>query len=375
MGPMTLREAPRIGMAWLFLRGALLGLWIGSPGFALAFEENILVLDCTNSAVASDLTSKSPTVYLSEKGFDPTRFTPGGVITQTDFTTLTQSGLKKPKGTLRLKIKKNDEVDIYIVTSTRMDTLDQAIAPAAAPLQWLSDPIVFVASKSSNASGPVTTVSQPITLSILKTARFLLKEMQRPAALESGGIPKTSSLFGVTFKEAVLPTPNPGEKPIGEKVYYYYRQKYKLKYEHSLLTLSFEDQNGNQQNVETVMTGVSENWFLMAGGPLAAFNFDTNDFGNNPGGLYLGLNWTPNDIFDPEPRLLIVNLLDVDTTNPAAAIGLVGLGMGFPKMDSFIPLSTLTVTETLVYNLGLSKFQLLTMFNYDVTDLLQFLKL
>jgi hypothetical protein len=199
--------------------------------------------------------------------------------------------------------------------------------------------------------------------------------MQRPAALESGGIPKTSSLFGVTFKEAVLPTPNPGEKPIGEKVYYYYRQKYKLKYEHSLLTLSFEDQNGNQQNVETVMTGVSENWFLMAGGPLAAFNFDTNDFGNNPGGLYLGLNWTPNDIFDPEPRLLIVNLLDVDTTNPAAAIGLVGLGMGFPKMDSFIPLSTLTVTETLVYNLGLSKFQLLTMFNYDVTDLLQFLKL
>jgi hypothetical protein len=362
-------------MAWLFLRGALLGLWIGSPGFALAFEENILVLDCTNSAVASDLTSKSPTVYLSEKGFDPTRFTPGGVITQTDFTTLTQSGLKKPKGTLRLKIKKNDEVDIYIVTSTRMDTLDQAIAPAAAPLQWLSDPIVFVASKSSNASGPVTTVSQPITLSILKTARFLLKEMQRPAALESGGIPKTSSLFGVTFKEAVLPTPNPGEKPIGEKVYYYYRQKYKLKYEHSLLTLSFEDQNGNQQNVETVMTGVSENWFLMAGGPLAAFNFDTNDFGNNPGGLYLGLNWTPNDIFDPEPRLLIVNLLDVDTTNPAAAIGLVGLGMGFPKMDSFIPLSTLTVTETLVYNLGLSKFQLLTMFNYDVTDLLQFLKL
>jgi hypothetical protein len=67
--------------------------------------------------------------------------------------------------------------------------------------------------------------------------------------------------------------------------------------------------------------------------------------------------------------------VDVNTSNPSSAIGLVGLGMGFPKMDSFIPLSTLSVTETLVYNLNSSNFQLLTMFNYDVTDLLQFLKL
>lgn len=72
---------------------------------------------------------------------------------------------------------------------------------------------------------------------------------------------------------------------------------------------------------------------------------------------------------------MIVNLLDVNTTNPSAAIGLVGLGMGFPKMDSFIPLSTFSITETLVYNLSSSNFQLLTMFNYDATDLVQFLKL
>jgi len=350
-------------------------LGIGAPRPGRADVQNVLVLDCTNSLVASDLTSKSSTVYLSDQGFDPSKFSPGGEIAQADFTALTKNGLKKPKGTVRLKIKKNDEIDVYIVTSIRMDTLDEAVALPDAPLQWLSDPITFVAAHSSSASGPVTTVSQPIKLTILRTARFLLKEQQRPAALESGGIPKSSSLFGVTFKEAAIPKTLPAGKQSGERVYYFYREKYKMKYEHSLLTLSFEDQSGNQQNVETVMTGITENWFLMAGGPLAAFNFDTNDFGNNPSGLYVGLNWTPNDIFDPDMRFLIVNLLDVNTTNPSSAIGLVGLGMGFPKMNDFIPLSTLSITETLVYNLNLSKFQLLTMFNYDVTDLLQFLKI
>ena len=106
-----------------------------------------------------------------------------------------------------------------------------------------------------------------------------------------------------------------------------------------------------------------------------AYNPDTHDFGGNAPGLYLGLNWTPNDIFDPNARLLIVNFLDVNTSNPTSAIGLVGLGMGFPKTSQFIPLSTLSVTEVLVYNLTLSKFQFLTMINYDVTDILQLLKL
>jgi len=165
------------------------------------------------------------------------------------------------------------------------------------------------------------------------------------------------------------------EGPPNGTVYYYYRQSYRLKFENSTLLLSFEDQNGNQQNVATVIAGPPENWFLTAGGPVFALDLRTNASGVNPTGLYVGLNWTPNDIFDPEGRFLIVNLLDVDTTNPASAIGLVGLGMGFPMMSDFIPLSTLSVTETLAYNLGLSRFQLLTMVTYDVTDVLQFLKL
>jgi hypothetical protein len=49
--------------------------------------------------------------------------------------------------------------------------------------------------------------------------------------------------------------------------------------------------------------------------------------------------------------------------------------MGFPKTSSFIPLSTLSVTEILTYNFNASKFQFLTMVNYDVTDILQLLKL
>ena len=351
------------------------GLCWGGASRGFAGEDNIIVLDCTNSYVASDLTGKLPAVYMGCGNFDATGFAGNGEITQKDFESLVRNTLKKPRGVVRLKITKGDEVDIYIVTSIRMDTSDQAVALPDAPLQWVSDPITFVGSHSSRSSGPVTTVSQPITLSILRTARFLLKEQQRPAALESGGIPKASSLFGVTFKESTQAHPHFYGNPPVEKVYYYYREKYKLKFWHSLLTLSFEDQKANLLNVETLMTGKPENWFLMAGGGLSAYNLDTDTFGNNPTGLYVGLNWTPNDIYDPDMRLLIVNLLDVNTTNPSSAIGLVGLGMGFPKMDSFIPLSTLSVTETLVYNLNSSNFQLLTMFNYDVTDLLQFLKL
>ncbi len=360
----------------LSLRAALCGAWwLGAAGLCSAENGNTIVLDCTNSCVASDLTGKLPTVYQGGANFDAAAFSGNGEIPRKDFETLARTGLKKPKGVVRFKITKGDIVDIYVVTSIRMDTSNQAVALPDAPLQWVSDPMTWVSSRPSRSSGPATTVSQPITLSILRTARFLLKEQQRPTALESGGIAKASSLFGVTFKESKLvPSPS-GESPPAPTVYYYYLEKYKLKFENSVLTLSFEDQKANQLNVETLMTGKSENWFLMAGGPLAAYNLDSGTFGNNPLGLYVGLNWTPNDIFDPGMRLLIVNLLDVNTTNPASSIGLIGLGMGFPKMNEFIPLSTLSVTETLVYNMSSSNWQLLTMFNYDATDLLQFLKL
>jgi hypothetical protein len=349
-------------------------LFMGAPLFGFAGGVNSIVLDYTHSVTAPDLTSQLPTVYIARKSFDDSKFSDDGEITQSDFADLTEKGLKRPKENIRFKIKKNDEMDVYIVTSIRMDTFEEAVAPATPPLQWVSDSITFVTSNSSRRSGPVTTSSSPITLSILKTARFLLREQQRPTSLESGDKAKVSAVFGVTFKAAALPL-GPEEKPPSSKVYYYYRQKYRLKFESSVLNLSFEDQNGNQENVATVISGASENWFLMAGGPLYAYNPDTHDSSGKPEGLYLGLNWTPNDIFDPDPRLLIVNVLDVDTTNPSSAIGLVGLGMGFPKITSFIPLSTLSVTETLAYNLNLSKFQFLTMINYDVTDVLQLLKL
>jgi len=344
-----------------------------SPGFA--DDGNVIVLDCTNSKVATDLTSKFPIVYLSRETFDASKFSQKGEIYQADFDLLVQNGLKKPSDNIRFKIRKNDEVDVYIVTSIRMDTFEQAIAPATPSIQWLSDPITFVASSPSRASGPVTTASQPLTLSLLKTARFLLKEQQRRTSLESGGAPKASSVFGVAFKQAVLPKSELEEGLSLQKVYYYYRQKYKLKFESSTLNLSFEDQSGNQQQVATVISGPPENWFLMAGGPIYAYNFNTNSSSGNPAGLYVGLNWTPNDIYDPVPRFLIVNILDVNTSNPTSAIGLVGLGMGFPKTSGFIPLSTLSVTETLAYNLNLSQFQFLTMINYDLTDVLQLLKL
>ncbi len=346
----------------------------GTPALSLADDGNIIVLDCTKSGGVPDLTSQLPTVYVARNHFDPSRFSENGEISKADFSNLARTGLKIPKVAIRFKIRKNDEVDVYIVTSVRMDTFEQATATAIAPLQWVTDPINFVTSNFSQATSPVTTTSQPITLSIVKTARFLLNEQQRPTSLESGRDAKASSVFGVTFKAATLPL-GPEEKLPPKNIYYYYRQRYKLKFDNAIVSLSFQDQNGNLEDVATIITGPSDNWFLTAGGPILAYNPDTNGFGGNATGLYLGLNWTPNDIFDPNARLLIVNLLDVNTTNPTSAIGLVGLGMGFPKTSHFIPLSTLSVTEVLAYNLTLSKFQFMTMINYDVTDILQLLKL
>lgn len=333
-------------------------------------------MDCTQSTKASDLTSRFPTVYRSRDNFDPTMFSESGEIDKSDFESLAATCLKSPPGNIRFKIRKNEELDVYIVTSIRMETSEQAIASAPPPVQWVSNAITIVEARSGRPNQPVTTISRPLTLSTLRTARFLLKEQQRPTSLESGDEAKASSVFGVTFKEAVIPEEETGGATAARReVYYYYRERYKLKFENSLLTLCFEDQNGNQQNVATVITGRSENWFLMAGGSVYANGPGLNDPGKNPTGIYLGLNWTPNDIFDPEPRFLIVNFLDLNTTNPSSAIGLVGLGMGFPKVSSFIPLSTLSVTETLSYNFDLSKFQLLTLLTYDVTDVLQLLKL
>ncbi len=355
--------------------GLILGSALFAPIICSANDRHILVLDCTSSDVASDLTSKFPVVYLAGNAFDAAGFSEKGEITRTEFADLTQRGLKPPKGTIRFEIKKNDTMDVYIVTSVRMDTFDQAVATASPPLQWVSDPMEFVTANPFGASGPVTTSSKPVTISILKTARFLLKEQQRPTSLESGRDAKASAVLGVTFKSIPLLGPVLAQAPSAQKVFYYYRQRYKMKFENSIVTLSFEDQSGNQENVATVITGPSDNWYFSAGSPLLAYNPKTNDFGGNPTGLYLGLNWTPNDLYDPNARFLIVNFLNVNTTNPVSAIGLVGIGMGFPKTSHFIPLSTLSVTEVLTYNLDLSQFQVLTMISYDVSDVLQLLKL
>jgi hypothetical protein len=355
----------------LFLLGFV--LFMGMAAFGFAEDENILVLDCTNSRVAWDLTNKFPVVYLTKKNFDPAKFSDSGELSKTDFDLFVKTQLKAVKDNIRFKLRKADEMEVYIVTSIPMK-LQETINPAAPDIQWVSDPVTFTSSNVSRPAGPVTTSSQPLTLSLLKTARFLIQEQQRPTALESGTGAMPSYVYGVVFKESApvselaTPTPSP-------TVYYYYRQRYKLKFESSVLKLSFEDQSGNQQNVATIISGASENFFLTAGGPLYAYDLNRNGSGVNPTGLYVGINWTPNDIYDPGPRYLIVNLLDFNTTNPALAIGLIGLGMGFPKMNGFIPLSTLSITETLAYNLNQSRFQLLTLVTYDVSDVLQLLKL
>src|SRR5579859_1917132 len=135
-------------------------LFAGYPTLGFASDRSIIVLDCTNSAVASELTSKFPVVYLADKGFDPSGFSEKGEITSADLAVLTRMGLKTPKGTIRFEIKKNDTMDVFVVTSVRMDTFDQAIATAAPPLQWVSDPIDFVTSNPMRSAGPVTTSSK-----------------------------------------------------------------------------------------------------------------------------------------------------------------------------------------------------------------------
>lgn len=273
--------------------------WLGAAGSAPAGEGNVLVLDCTDSTAAADLTGKLPAVYLGNGDFDASGFTANGEINQTDFKSLIQTKLQKPKGMVRLKITKGDEVDIYVVTSIRMDTSDQAVALPNAPLQWFTDPISFVSTPPTRSSGPVTTVSQPLTLSILRTARFLLKEQQRPSALESGGIAKASSLFGVTFKVSAPVTAFYCIYPAPQKVYYYYRERYKLKFENSVLTLSFEDQKANQLNVETLMTGKSENWFLMAGGPRPPTTWTLINLGTIPRAFTSGWIGPPTIFLTP----------------------------------------------------------------------------
>ena len=195
----------------LFFHVILVAVFLGITDFSSASDGNILVLDCTHSGTAPDLTSQLPIVYVENKNFDPSPFSGDGEISKDDFSKLSRTGLKTSKAAIRFKIQKNEEVDVYIVTSVRMDTFEQATAGATAPLQWVTDPVNFVTSNFSGTSGPVTTTSQPVTLSIMKTARFLLKEQQRPTSLESGRDTKASSVFGVTF-EAAGPSAWPGGK-------------------------------------------------------------------------------------------------------------------------------------------------------------------
>ncbi|HTC20334.1 MAG TPA: hypothetical protein VK859_05785, partial [bacterium] len=257
---MIKRIPPGICFMWLILV-------ILVPHCGYASDVKVILLDCTQSGPVAGLTGKVPKVYLSRKSFDPMKFSDNGEITPADFAGLIRTDLAPPKETIRFKTRKNEEIQVYIVTSTPMDIFEQPEAPAAPSLQWVSSPISFVTSNSPQSSGPVTASSQPITLSILKTARLLLKEQERPSSLESGNSPKPFALFGIIFTDTPPPL-GPVERPPSQKTYYYYRLKYKLKFDSGILNLSFEDQNGNQQNVASIVSGPPENWFLMAGGPV-----------------------------------------------------------------------------------------------------------
>jgi hypothetical protein len=48
----------------------ILAFCMGGPGLGFAGDWNVIVLDCTSSGAASDLTSKFPAVYLSNKNFE-----------------------------------------------------------------------------------------------------------------------------------------------------------------------------------------------------------------------------------------------------------------------------------------------------------------
>ncbi|HUO57002.1 MAG TPA: hypothetical protein VMV05_02385 [bacterium] len=342
---------------------AFLTAILGGHARAWAGGANILVLDCTNSKVPGDLTEKSSAAYLPAGSFDDSVFEADGTIAKEDFDGLLKSKLKKPKGSIRFFSRKNDEIDVYIVTSIPMKAsarlLDSGAPP---PILMVGGPLTF---SSPPGAGKGTGVSQPVTLSILQSARFLLEEQKRPTSLESGRSEVVSSFFGVSFKAL------PGPAPEGKNVYYYHLEKYKLKSDSGTLKLSFQNQNGNLQSIATVMTGPSENWFLMAGGPVFSYNLENQSTGNAPGGLYVSLNWSIHDIYDPRPRWLIVSLLGINTTNPASDVGLAGIGMGFPKMSDFIPLSTLAVTGSLFYNLKQSQFEFVAMVDYDIGDIFQ----
>src|SRR5580693_4855778 len=99
------------------------------PGYASNIK--VILLDCTQSGPVAGLTGKVPKVYLSRKSFDPTKFSDSGEITPVDFTGLIRTALAPPKETIRFKTRKNEEIQVYIVTSTRMDIFEQPEAPAA----------------------------------------------------------------------------------------------------------------------------------------------------------------------------------------------------------------------------------------------------
>src|SRR5579859_4928157 len=162
----------------------LLGAWKGT---GWAEPDHVLVLDCTNSSVPSDLTSKSSTVFLPVNHFDDSAFGPRGEITQVDFNGLTRTALKKPKGSIRFFTHKNEEVEVYIVTSIPVETTEQQLeSPVLPPVLLVSGPLTMNIAYPEEGGHPKTAFSQPITISTLQTVRFLLEEQKRPTALESG---------------------------------------------------------------------------------------------------------------------------------------------------------------------------------------------
>jgi hypothetical protein len=360
----SLRRGPKAALAGLlfFLLEAG-GLWAADP--------SVLVLDCRQSKVPQDFTSQAPTVYLPGKDFDASQSFRNGEISPGRFDKWVKSGWKKAGGQVRLRTRKGDEIDVYIVTSVPMMVFQQ---PQGAPIpspQLVTQPLIFTVPPRSGPSQALTVESQPLTISYLPTARFIIQEKRRQGELEAGNFSEESYQTGVLFKPAAGDKGEAGN----ERVCYFYAVKYPLKCDNGIVRLSFSDPIGNQQQVASLLTGPSQNWFLTAGGPLYSLNLNPNDTTGNPVGLYVGLNWSPKEIDDPSPRWFIANFLDVNTTNPSAGLGLVGVGIGFPKIGNFIPLSTLSVTETLFFNFNSSQFQLLTLATYDVSDIFQFLKL
>lgn len=362
----SLFRRPWIPLLW----GVFVPLCLLAAGNLQAADPSVLILDCRESKVPQDFTSQAPAVYLPTKDFDAPQSFRNGEVGSNRFDKWTRTVLKKANEQIRLRARKNEEINVYIVTAVPMVVFQQAEgAPIPSP-QLVAEPLVFKVPPRASPSQPVTVESQPLTISYLPTARFTIQEQRRQGELEAGNYSTESYQTGVLFK---APTETKPESD--PKVCRYYLVKYKLKCQNARVKLFFMDPFGNQQQVTTLLTGPSQNWFLTAGGSLFSADLEPGDATGNPLGLYLGLNWSPQDIDDPGPRWFMANFLDVNTTNPASGIGLAGVGVGFPKMNNFIPLSTLAVTETLFYNFNSSRFQLLTLVTYDVSDIFQFLKL